>query len=183
MKKTISILALLVLLLVPSAVYAHTGLQSSNPANGATVSEPLKDIKMVFNTEIGSLSSFELRAADGTSMKVTDRKVDGSTMSGSAESALSDGEYTVVWKIVGRDGHPVENKFSFTVKSSGQAPAQQPPVQSQQSADEEKQSGAVEPPEKDGGLVLMMGIVIVLVAIILIAVLLIFKKKKGSGRP
>jgi len=182
MKQTMSLFVLLVLLLAPSAVYAHTGLQSSSPANGTTVSEPLNEIRMVFNTEIGSLSSFELRAADGASVKIADRKVDGATMSGKPEAGLADGEYTVVWKIVGRDGHPVENKFAFTMKASGQNQTQQPPAQSSQSADPVKQPGTAVPPEKADGPVLVMGAVIVLVAVILIAVLVIFKLKKGSGR-
>ena len=36
-------------------------------------------------------------------------------MTGTFTNALENGDYTVVWNIIGADGHPIAGEFSFTV--------------------------------------------------------------------
>lgn len=116
----ITVLVSIMLLLSPIAAYAHTGLQSSSPAKGETVDKPLNEIRMEFNTDIEPLSTFEIKNDKNESFKLSGIDAAKNTMSGRLDTALPNGEYTVTWKIIGRDGHPVENKFSFTVKLAQQ---------------------------------------------------------------
>jgi len=118
MKKTnASIIAIFLLLLViPNAVYAHTGLKSSNPENNQIVKEQLKEIALTFNTDIEPLSSFEVVDDNGTEYKVSDINIDKSQMIGTMAEPLNDGTYTVNWKIIGRDGHPIKGTLTFRVE-------------------------------------------------------------------
>lgn len=136
----------IVLLLVPAAVSAHTALKSSTPAAGSVIDKPIDEIALEFNTDIEPLSTFEVREEKGGVQNVSGIRVDKNVMTGKLESALPDGTYTVDWKIIGRDGHPVENQFSFTVKL-----AQPMPQQASESAatSAEARQGKTEPePEK-----------------------------------
>ncbi|PYI57118.1 copper resistance CopC family protein [Paenibacillus flagellatus] len=120
-KRSIGLFFALVLLLSPMNAWAHTGIKSSSPANGETVTSPLQEIKMEFNTEIEPLSSLSVQQANGEPIRVADLKVEKSSLSGKLDKPLLNGEYTAVWKIVGRDGHPIEGKVVFTIQLPEQA--------------------------------------------------------------
>lgn len=119
MIRIVKFVMLIVLLfsIQPSFVMAHTALESSVPAEGEVVNEQLKEIIMAFNTEVESLSSFKLKDEAGKEVAIQNLTVNNKTMSGSVHGKLADGEYVVEWKIVGRDGHPIEGIIDFTVKT------------------------------------------------------------------
>ncbi|TNJ68370.1 copper resistance protein CopC [Paenibacillus hemerocallicola] len=142
------LLSVLLLLLAPATVFAHTGLQSSSPAKGETIDKPLTEIRMEFSTDIEPLSTFELKNEKNESVKVSGIGIDKSAMSGKINPALPNGEYTVTWKIIGRDGHPVENKFSFTVNMP-QQPNQIAPDTADGSGDPNKSQQAAPESESD----------------------------------
>ncbi|MEF3309420.1 copper resistance protein CopC [Paenibacillus sp. GYB004] len=115
LKKTFALLFVSVLLfLSPISVQAHTGLKTSSPAGGETLDKSVTEIKMEFNTDIEPLSNFNVQNNKGETIKVNDIKIEKNLMSGKVD-ALPNGDYTVGWKIVGRDGHPIENKFTFSI--------------------------------------------------------------------
>lgn len=118
----IRILAMIVSLVLvvsmhPASVMAHTGLQSSIPAEGEVVNEQFKEIIMEFNTEVEALSNFKLKDESGNEVAIENMVVNNKTMSGIVKGIIENGEYAVEWKIVGRDGHPIEGKINFVVKS------------------------------------------------------------------
>lgn len=175
----ISIWMAVMLIIFPAVVHAHTGLKSSVPAKGETVTEALGAISMEFNTDIEPLSTFELLNEKGEKRSVSDLKIDKNKMSGKLNPALSNGEYTVVWKIVGRDGHPVENKFSFTVKM-----AEQPASQTPETAAGKEAAGTVQQTpvsESDsssrGGAAWMIGAVLI-AAVALIGLMYVKRAKR-----
>ncbi|WP_176142503.1 copper resistance CopC family protein [Halobacillus hunanensis] len=114
MKKVV-VLTIVCLFMFGNYVYAHTGLQSSNPENASTVTEELSEITLTFETQIEQTSSFELQNANGETVAVNNSSIEGNTMTGSIAEPLKNGEYQVVWNIIGVDGHPIEGEFSFTV--------------------------------------------------------------------
>ncbi len=101
----------------PSSVMAHTGLQSSIPGEGEVVNGQMKDILMEFNTEVESLSRFKLTDEFGNEVAIEELTVDKNRMSGKLKENLAAGPYTIVWKIVGRDGHPIDGQINFIVES------------------------------------------------------------------
>ncbi|WP_018757941.1 copper resistance CopC family protein [Paenibacillus terrigena] len=117
MKKTmIFCIALIFTLILPTTIFAHTGLKDSSPSSKEVITTELKEITLNFKTTIGELSSFDI--LDASKQKVDSLKVtvQDKSMVGTLPEALPNGEYTVNWKILGEDGHVVKHSYSFTVK-------------------------------------------------------------------
>ncbi|RKN84255.1 copper resistance CopC family protein [Paenibacillus ginsengarvi] len=170
----------LLMLLAPAVVSAHTGLKSSSPAGGATVDKSPGEVTMEFNTDIEPLSTFEVRGETNELWKVSGIRIEKDKMSGKLESGLPNGTYTVKWSIIGRDGHPVENKFSFTVKLSEQAQASQPASGGSETKTAQPEASTAPAAETGGGGKTMTIAAMVLIAIIA-AFAIVRMRKKGAG--
>ncbi|GED34899.1 MULTISPECIES: copper resistance CopC family protein [Brevibacillus] len=103
--------------MIPTVVFAHTGLEQSTPKDGETV-EDVNEITLTFESKVEKGSSFTLMNEKGEVVPVDSIQINNQVMSGSVPSTISDGPYTVNWKIIGADGHPIEGKFSFQVKGN-----------------------------------------------------------------
>lgn len=114
--------------MIPSVVLAHTGLEQSTPKDGETV-EVVNEITLTFESKVEKGSSFSLMNEKGDLVPVDSIQINNQVMSGSVPGTMSDGSYTVNWKIIGADGHPIEGKFSFQVK--GNKTESQPTSQNQ----------------------------------------------------
>ncbi|UJF25506.1 copper resistance CopC family protein [Planococcus sp. 107-1] len=114
--KKILLLTLFILLLSSAVVSAHTALEESSPVDGETVAEEPREIVLEFNTSLEEASSFTVENAEGEEIPfgVT---IEDQKMIGTLGAAMADGEYTVNWKIIGADGHPIEGTYAFTVKT------------------------------------------------------------------
>ncbi|MFS0728419.1 copper resistance protein CopC [Paenibacillus sp. 1P07SE] len=108
----------LALTLFSQVAMAHTGLESSTPEDGDVITDRLSEISMIFNTEVEPLSNFKLIRSDGNEVEIGQILVNNNRMSGTVENPLQAGDYAVEWKIVGRDGHPIEGSYRFTVRTT-----------------------------------------------------------------
>ena len=110
---------------------AHDAVESTSPADGATVPAPPEKVSL-------TLSNRPL--AIGTQIKVTDAAgsdwTDGAVeiVDNVAFQKLSTGApaglFTVQWRVASSDGHPIEGTFSFTAAAAargGTAAAAAPP--------------------------------------------------------
>ncbi|QLH22864.1 copper resistance CopC/CopD family protein [Streptomyces sp. Rer75] len=109
---------------------AHAALASTSPGEGAVVKSAPSDVSLTF-TEGVLLGRDAVRVLDPKGKRVDAGKaahVDGksSTASVALRSGLSDGTYTVAWKAVSEDSHPVSGAFTFSIgapsKTSVKAP-------------------------------------------------------------
>ncbi|OMP65631.1 copper resistance CopC family protein [Domibacillus epiphyticus] len=98
-----------------SSVSAHTGLDSSSPSNGQTVTKDIQDITLEFETVIEEGSSLSLQAEGENEIPLEDIRLDGNTLSGVTPEPLENGNYTVNWEIIGEDGHLIDGEYKFTV--------------------------------------------------------------------
>lgn len=114
MFKKIFIAILLVFSLNGHAL-AHTGLESSSPQNGETISEEIQQIILTFETKIEQTSTIQLKSADDTEIPVKNITITDKQMVGNLEAPLDQGDYHVLWNIIGADGHPIEGTFTFSV--------------------------------------------------------------------
>jgi methionine-rich copper-binding protein CopC len=105
---------------------AHTTLTSASPAKDSTVAAP-SQIVLTYADPVrlprvvvtdGSRKQYQAGSAQAVDNKVT-QAVGGT---------LPNGKYTVGWRVVASDGHPVEGTFTFTVQ--GSSGAAQPPAPS-----------------------------------------------------
>lgn len=117
MIKKIFFLSAILLLLVSNQVFAHTNLKDSTPKDGEIVSEPLQEITLSFETKIEQTSKFEVFSSKGKSVNVENLTIEEDLMKGSFSQPLENGDYKVVWKIVGADGHIIGGEYSFTMNA------------------------------------------------------------------
>ncbi|MBA2937091.1 copper resistance protein CopC [Paenibacillus sp. CGMCC 1.16610] len=97
--------------------FAHTGLESSTPKAGAEITEPLQEITLTFEGKLENLSTFKLFDSHKQEIKAN-VTLKEKLMTGKLSQPLSNGSYEVQWTIVGEDGHPIQGKYTFTVKNA-----------------------------------------------------------------
>jgi copper transport protein len=98
---------------------AHAALTSTSPGQGTVVKSAPPNVTLTF-TEGVLLGRDAVRVLDPTAKRVDTGKtahVDGtsSTASVALRSGLPDGTYTVAWKAVSEDSHPVSGAFTFSI--------------------------------------------------------------------
>jgi methionine-rich copper-binding protein CopC len=175
MKKLI--IVLIFLMLLPTTVFAHSGLESSTPKDKENITNPLKEIVLTFNTNLEQLSTFTILDKQSQQVNVDTMAVEGKTIKGTFNTPLPNGDYTVNWKIVGEDGHAIEQSFTFTVKIIEEVketpkPTPQPaePAQPTPAPKEDKQQivekAPVQTPSNDKNTFIWIGVgVLVLIGI------------------
>ncbi|WP_338657060.1 copper resistance protein CopC (plasmid) [Sporosarcina psychrophila] len=114
MKRIISA-TLILLFAFSSAVSAHTGLTSSSPAEGEEVVEDVHEVVLEFNTKIETMSTIKVFNEDEEEINIGNIQTSDNKMTGAFMSPLDKGTYTVDWKIIGADGHPIQGSYSFVV--------------------------------------------------------------------
>lgn len=145
MKKVI-LLTLFFSFLSSSAVFAHTGLENATPAEDDVVTEEMQEIVLEFNTELEQASSFTVKDEAGQEVPLS-IKVAGQTMTGTLGAAVANDVYTVNWKIIGADGHPIEGMYTFTLDISEDSGSSGTGEEAEEATDEETsdQESAEEP--------------------------------------
>ncbi|MEV4252477.1 copper resistance CopC family protein [Spirillospora sp. NPDC049652] len=98
---------------------AHTALKSSDPAAGAKVASPAK-ITLTFAEPVGYPKVVLTDGSGGRHEAGAARAVD-TTVTEDVTGPLPNGVYTVGWRVVSADGHPVTGEFKFTVTGSSAA--------------------------------------------------------------
>jgi copper resistance protein C len=103
---------------------AHTTLTSSSPAKGATVTSPAQ-IRLTFADPVRFTGVVVTDAHGGHHESGKAQAVDNHVTEAVA-GPLAAGAYTVGWRVVAPDGHPVTGEFGFTVKGGGDAASSAP---------------------------------------------------------
>lgn len=115
MFKKISFFTVVLIFTFVSTVFAHTGLQSSNPQNGEVINEELDQITLTFEGNIEQGSIFTLQNENGETITVENITVNANILTGDFSTPLKNGDYTVDWSIIGEDGHLIEDNFTFSI--------------------------------------------------------------------
>ncbi|MET3506556.1 copper resistance CopC family protein [Halalkalibacter oceani] len=128
------------LLLFPAAAGAHSHLESSTPADGETVEEPLDTLELQFDAGIEPLSTIQLFNENEEEVPVEDISIDSPVLTASLAEPLANGQYRVTWTIIGADTHTTEGEFSFSVDA---------PAPENEAATEEQDAPVTEEPETE----------------------------------
>ncbi|CAL9508992.1 hypothetical protein SUDANB15_03581 [Streptomyces sp. enrichment culture] len=122
--------AVLVLLLLGGAApaSAHAALRGSDPEDGSVVASAPRHVTLTFTESVGLLEdSFRVYGPDNRRVSLGEpRHADGAsdTARVGLPGGLAEGTYTVAWRVVSADSHPVSGAFTFSVgKPSPTAPA------------------------------------------------------------
>ncbi|MFI6700883.1 copper resistance protein CopC [Streptomyces sp. NPDC050509] len=101
---------------------AHTELVSSSPGNAATLGRPPERVTLTFSDEMTQKYAKLVVTASGTTSDVGASgtpQVAGQVVSLALRPGAPDGRYTVGYRVVSADGHPVSGSYTFTVKTAG----------------------------------------------------------------
>ncbi|GAA1497211.1 copper resistance CopC family protein [Paeniglutamicibacter kerguelensis] len=140
----LAFLSLTVVIFPATAAQAHDVLVGTNPEDGATLSTAPSTIGLTFSNTPIALGA-EILVFDGNGTNWADGPVSivDNQVSQAIRAGAPAGKFTVQWRIVSSDSHPIEGTFSFTsqgpepdssqpapVPTSPPAPAAQPATQS-----------------------------------------------------
>jgi len=117
MSRLLPLLMTALALVSASPAQAHSTLESSVPAEGATVTAP-KNVTMIFTRDL-RLVTVRLTAENFDEALAVDRSAPAGKSFSVPLPALAPGAYTVKWRAAATDGHIMTGSFSFTVAVSG----------------------------------------------------------------
>jgi copper resistance protein C len=167
---------------------AHSALVSSNPPADSVLEQPPTLIELTFNQEVSeSFATIALREGPDTQIEVSAPSVSGSTVTARVPGDLAPGGYTVGYRVVSADGHPITGQFSFTVTSAasdqvspalpgGTSAAAAPPL----SAAVDTQRGDDPGGSLDSNWIVVAVIVAVVLGLTTIGGLLIFSSRRDA---
>lgn len=107
------------LLLTPNGATAHEELVDQSPGDGESVEAGIVEVRLTFSDDLlalagGSGSEIVILNADGMPLNNGCAAVDGNVATAKA-SIETPGKYTVGWRAISGDGHPISDSFTFTV--------------------------------------------------------------------
>jgi copper resistance protein C len=127
----VTLLSVVGMLGAAAPAFAHSQLEGSDPADGASLDAGPPQITLTFNEDMPP--GFDVVTVVGPDGKVWQNgevTTSGPTVSVPVAPLGPAGRYQVGYRVVSADGHPVQGKTSFTLTraGSGTAPAQPAPT-------------------------------------------------------
>ena len=114
---------LLVALVTAPGALAHATLQSSEPASNSIVRESPPTVTLQFSeaveTAFGSIRVYDCGGERVDSGKAT--RPSDSSVAINLDRSLPAGTYTVTWRVISADAHPVAGAFVFSVKAASKS--------------------------------------------------------------
>jgi methionine-rich copper-binding protein CopC len=108
---------------------AHDVAESTSPASGATVAAPPEKVSITFNRNPLSLGS-QILVSDAAGNSWADGSVEivDNVASQRLRQGAPAGVFTVSWRIVSSDSHPIEGTFTFTATAGAPGSTAAPAV-------------------------------------------------------
>ncbi|MBF0807295.1 copper resistance protein CopC [Rothia nasimurium] len=103
---------------------AHDELVSTNPTDGAILTEAPASLELTYSGDIMDVdgaNQVRVTNAAGESITDGDPEVDGTVVTQDLSTAAADDTYTVTWRVVSSDGHPIQGTFTYTVGQGSKA--------------------------------------------------------------
>jgi copper resistance protein C len=102
---------------------AHASLVGSDPADGSTVRTAPRTVTLTFSEDIRT-GFIGVTAPDGSAVKTAATRTAGRDVRADLSKSDQRGRYTVAYRVVSADGHPVSGSITFTT-TTGRAVTQQ----------------------------------------------------------
>jgi copper transport protein len=119
-RSSITLAVVLIALAAAPSAFAHAILQESTPSNEQVVRQSPPTVSLRFNeaveTAFGSIRVYNCGGARVDSGKIG--RPDERSVSIRLDRKLPRGTYTVTWRVISADSHPVAGAFVFQVKAA-----------------------------------------------------------------
>ena len=128
MKRSLLVIAVaLAALTAAPAAFAHAILQESTPSNNSVVRTSPKTVSLRFNeaveTAFGSIRVYDCGGGRVDSGKILRPSKDSVAVT--IDRRLAKGTYTVTWRVISADSHPVAGAFVFNVRKANASSCKQ----------------------------------------------------------
>ena len=108
-------LILLVSVGFPSAAHAHATVVSSNPSEGTVVDTLPAEVTITFDENIATPAFVSVIASDGTNLAEGSPTILDATVTQPVRSSTATGTYTLSYRVVSADSHPLSGSLTFGV--------------------------------------------------------------------
>jgi methionine-rich copper-binding protein CopC len=108
-------------LLTAAPAAAHAALASSNPSDGERLAALPSTVTLTFDEAVSTPAFVSVVGADGTDRANGPASVDGSTVTQAVTPSKASGAFTVSYRVVSDDGHPVTGTVDFSVGTANAA--------------------------------------------------------------
>jgi methionine-rich copper-binding protein CopC len=163
---------------------AHGQLVSVSPANGSTVSAAPVSVVLTFSEAVSStFAVVRVSRADGEDVSEGRAAVEGAVVTQRLTAPLDSGLYTVAYRVVSSDGHPVSSTTTFRLagesSSSRPTPATASATASGPATTRTASEAAMEPPTNVFDKSHMPGFIVVGMFVLGATTLLLFERRRG----
>ncbi|MCW2771546.1 MAG: hypothetical protein JWR27_2979 [Aeromicrobium sp.] len=110
------LLALVALVLGAGPASAHAALVGSDPEDGATLATAPRAVTLTFSENVGN-GQLVATAPDGSKVEVSGTRTSDRTLSGSLDDVDQRGTFTLAYRVLSADGHPVSGTITYDVTS------------------------------------------------------------------
>ena len=112
----VAVIAVVTLFAFAAPANAHDQVLSASPAEGESLEVAPAEVSIEFLGEIQDINLI-LNVTNQAGAEVTagDVALNGRTITRTLASDLPNGQYTVVWRVVSEDGHPISDTYQFAV--------------------------------------------------------------------
>ncbi|GIJ76147.1 hypothetical protein SAMN05443287_10649 [Micromonospora phaseoli] len=190
-------LAVAAMLIGPvSPAYAHNVLRKATPAQDAELTKPPTKITLEFMQKLNpSFTTITLSDADKQKVATGEPEVTGVKGTITIDAPLANGAYTVAYRVVSTDGHPVQGSYKFTVADPTATAEPTPSVSPEPSEPEAPatptaaptSAAAASPAASDSsggsGTVALLAGAGVLIALIAGAAVVLLRRRRTAGGP
>lgn len=97
---------------------AHDELVSTNPETGSSLTEAPHQLELTFSGDIMEMDGAnQIRVTNSAGENITqgDPEVKGKTVTQGLTAGNEDDTYTVAWRVVSSDGHPIQGTLTYEV--------------------------------------------------------------------
>ncbi|NDL60692.1 copper resistance CopC family protein [Phytoactinopolyspora mesophila] len=157
-----------VLIAAPQAS-AHNALIDTSPDDGSTVSTQPGTVELVYDQFVqDQFTQVAVLDADENPYHAGEPEVDHNTVTQAVED-LPDGEYTVSYRVISADGHPVSGTFTFTMAAGDSDEAVAPANNDDDTAVDEEAGADEAEPETTGGISPLVSVVVIVAVVTAVA--------------
>jgi len=154
-----TLLAVVVVLLGYAPAQAHNILVTAYPARGGRVNESPEYVSVTFDKPVqDGFTELTVLGPDGTHWATGTPAINGNTVSATLDPLGPAGLYTIEYRIVSADGHPVSGESTFTLTTAGPGKPAAAQLQTATAAAVSGQGGPVWPWIAGGGAVLLLAL-------------------------
>jgi methionine-rich copper-binding protein CopC len=123
---------------------AHDSLTGSTPEGGSTVTTAPERVRLTFTDEVKELGLTVLvKDPSGASVADGEPRIDGNAVIQPVVALTEPGTYTVAYRVVSSDGHPINGRFTFTLDvAEASSPAASPSATPTESPSESASASA-----------------------------------------